>query len=79
MRSRLWDQFRPHGMEIADPAERAEFAEREKAIAVADWDCREALNYDSRRRKMEIALHYEFVERHRAELEAWALHMEETR
>ena len=79
MRSRLWDQFRPHGMELTDPAERAEFAEREKAIAVADWDCREALNYDARRREMEIALQYEFVDRHWAELEAWALHMEETR
>ena len=47
--------------------------ERELAIAVADWDCRESLDYDSTRWMIRNQLQYEFVDRHAAELEAWVL------
>jgi hypothetical protein len=52
---------------------------RETALAVASWDCRYAITYDVRRREIELKLEQDFVDRHKNELELWALLNEEAR
>jgi len=51
-------------------AERS-FLEREIAQATADWRCREDLGYDAVVREVRDAFEQEFVDAHRAELDAW--------
>lgn len=54
-----------------EPVGRAAFQEREIAIAVADWDCRDQLDHDAAQRAIDLDLQQEFVDQHRNELEAW--------
>ena len=54
------------------------FTDRERTIAVSTWDCRLQVSYDAELRTIELDLQQQFVDRHWAELEAWAQH-EETR
>ena len=77
-----WDwEVHPDGPEWLHPSpERiAEFTEREIALAVADFDCRESLDFEARRRAVDLDLQQQFVDRHGPELEAWALHAAERR
>jgi len=67
-----WDwEAEPDG---PPPFERdtASLREREMALALADIDCREALDFDARQREIVLVLEQEFVDRNRDELEAWA-------
>jgi hypothetical protein len=53
--------------------------QRERETAVADWDCRAALEFDKRRQQIELQLQQQFVDRFGIELEAWAIHVESNR
>jgi hypothetical protein len=55
-----------------------EFMERERAIAVASWDCRENLSFDVRRRVIELDLQQQFVDKHWLVLEDWVRAVEST-
>jgi hypothetical protein len=63
----------------AETAAEVRRRDRELEFAVANWDCRHSLDYDARRRSIEIELEREFVERHYEELEAWAISEEQRR
>ena len=70
-----WDwEANPDGptMPEPDPAAVAAFTEREIALAVADWDCRDSLRFNAVQQEVNLELQQQFVDRHRAELEAWA-------
>lgn len=54
-----------------DPAALAEFKEKEIGTAVADFRCKESTDYDAEVRKVQFALEQEFVDQHKAELDAW--------
>ena len=74
-----WDwEADPRGP-FLDPATHAAFTEREQATAIADWECRENLGFLNRLRDAEFELQAEFVDRHWAELEAWAQYEESRR
>jgi len=71
---------------VADPdaaaawqATRDELAAREMALALADVDCRESLDFDARALVINHQLQQEFVDRNRDELEAWAAAAEAAR
>ena len=68
------DQLTPESAAIA-----ARLQEWERSVAVADWDCRNELDYDARLRAIELEMQQEFVDRHWADLEAWAQHEESRR
>ena len=55
--------------------QRTAFMQWELDVAVADWDCRLATNYDQLHRAIYHQIQQEFMEQHAAELEAWALHV----
>ena len=78
VRGSLSAEWRPDEPVSRGPQQLAEFFEREVTLAVAEWDCRAMVNYDAERRAIELDLQQQFVDRHWAELEAWAQH-EETR
>jgi len=59
--------------------DRTEFREREFALALADWDCREQLDYDAALRAINLDLQQQFVNQHRTELEAWVEYAEQQR
>ena len=63
-----WDNY-PDGPPQVDLSV---LREREISIAVADWDCRNFLNYDARSAQIELALQHEFVNQHWLALEDWA-------
>lgn len=50
----------------------AERADEERLLAVADMDCREATDWTVQHRAIEITLQQEYVDAHRADLEALA-------
>ncbi len=65
----------PEGGAVAAEGELAgqgELAAREAAVATADWDCRAAADYDAVWGEARNRLQQEYVDAHRAELEAWA-------
>ncbi len=77
-----WEAF-PDGPDESvipepDPAEVAAFGEREIAVAVADWDCRDGSDHDAVWQTVNHDHQQQFVDRHGADLEAWAVR-EETR
>ena len=79
---RDWDwEAHPDGPEGLFPgaAAVAEFTEREIALAVADFDCRARTGFEARRTAIDHDLQQQFVDRHGAELEAWALSVAERR
>ena len=57
----------------------AAFREREFALALADVDCREALDFDARALVINHQLQREFVDANLNELEAWATFVENQR
>lgn len=76
-----WDAepMGPTDMPEADPAEIAAFGEREIALAVADFDCRRAVDFDAVQQDVNHDHQQRFVDQHRDELEAWAAHAEARR
>lgn len=52
------------------PAQTDERAEDERRLALADQDCRDATNWTSRRREAEQQLQREYIDAHRADLDA---------
>jgi hypothetical protein len=56
---------------------RRDLIELEIEAATRSWDCREVVDYDARLREIDLDLQQLFVDRHRGDLEAWALHAEE--
>lgn len=48
-----------------------DLAEREASLATADWDCRAATGYDAAWSAARDRLQQEYVDAHRAELDAW--------
>ena len=72
-----WDwEIYPDG---PPPVDRAEFREREIALALADWDCREQLEYDAARQVITFDLQQQFVNKHRNELAAWVEYADQQR
>ena len=65
----LWAEWEPD-------ADQEAFADWERAVAVADWDCQDQLDYEFARRRINVELQHRFVTLHIAELEAWVLHAE---
>lgn len=53
------------------PAGQAELAAEEAALATADWECRKAAEYEAVWREVRTRLQQEYVDAHRAELDAW--------
>ncbi|MCL3859877.1 hypothetical protein [Actinotalea sp. K2] len=49
----------------------AEITEEEIATAVADWECKDKIRYDKVQRDVNFEYQQEFVDAHKAELEAW--------
>jgi len=60
------------GQIVLEPGARAAFTDRELALALADVDCREMLDFDARALVINHQLQQEFVAANRNELEAWA-------
>jgi hypothetical protein len=61
------------------PISEATRMNREIALAVANWDCNESINYETRRLDIQLGLEQDFVDRHESELEQWAIEMENRR
>ena len=74
-----WGEYQTAEETVPDRAAVAAFREREIALAVADFDCREALDFDARLTEISHEHEQQFVDDHRAELEAFAAHMAERR
>jgi len=80
-----WDwEANPDGppeemLHTPDPADIAEFREREIALAVADQTCRQQVNFEQVSQDISHDIQQQFVNQHRAELEAWATFMETQR
>jgi len=55
-----------------NPADLAAFQEREIALAIANYDCNQQVDFDATQREINLDLQQQFVDQHRAELEAWA-------
>lgn len=53
------------------PVGEADLAAQEASLATADWDCRAAADYDSVWSAARDRLQQEYVDAHRAELDAW--------
>ncbi|MCL1799802.1 MAG: hypothetical protein FWG25_00340 [Promicromonosporaceae bacterium] len=68
-----WD-LHPEGPTFPepDPAAVEAFTAREIEIAVADWTCRDNLRFNAVTQEVNHDIQQQFVDRHRAELEAWA-------
>ena len=62
---------RPPGATDPTAQQLAAFTEREIAIAVADYDCREQLAYELRFNQIDIELQQDFVAQFQNELAAW--------
>ena len=62
-----------------DPAAIAAFQEREISLAVTHYNCRQQVNFDLTAREISHDIQQQFVDQHRAELEAWATYMETQR
>jgi hypothetical protein len=54
-----------------DPDAVAAFTDRELAQAVADIDCKDTVDYDARWSAVNLEIQQDFVDAHRAELDAW--------
>jgi len=67
------------GTLVLDADAAASFQDREFALALADVDCREALDFDARALVINHQLQREFVDANRNELEAWATFVENRR
>lgn len=75
---RFWDEFLAETADGVGP-ERDLVAERaagERTVALADLECQEATDWVSRHRAIEVELQQEYVDAHRADLEALLTAME---
>ena len=85
MRDAGYDDDSPHAAELRvideitaaygsgpalTPAQTDERAEAERRLAIADQDCRDATDWTARRRAVEHELQQEYVDAHRADLDA---------
>ncbi len=61
----------PEGL-FPSPASVTAFTELELTLAIADYDCRTAVEFDTRLTEIDHDVQQQFVDLHRAELEAWA-------
>ena len=77
-----WDwRLYPEGPPIPPPpaAQVEDLFRRELALALADYHCRAEFDFDARVDAARLAVQHEFVDRHRDELEGWALYNESRR
>jgi len=76
-----WDsEAEPDGPpDVRDVEAEGPFREREFALALADVDCRESLDFDARQVEIGLELQQQFVAANRDELEAWATAAESRR
>ena len=78
LRQEWWDiDTVDHWSGMATREQIEAFTAREIAVALADWDCRDLLNYDDERQVIEFDIQQEFLDRHQAEFDAWALQFAE--
>ena len=76
---RGWDfAANPSGPPTLDVQVHLDFTEREISIALANWDCRDLVNFDQRLHAIDLGLQNRFVAAHLKELEAWAQQVEAT-
>lgn len=74
----FWDQVTAESADgVLDPAVAAEQAPEERRVAVADLDCQESTDWPARHREIEIELQQEYVDAHRADLDALAASLEQ--
>lgn len=78
-----WD-LHPEGPDESDlfeanPADIDDFGQREIALAVANFDCQQQVNWERIERDVNMDLQQQFVNQHRDELEAWAQFAEASR
>jgi hypothetical protein len=57
--------------QVADIQKQLAFTDREIAMAIADYDCRQSVSYEQRHNEIDFALQQAFVTQHRDELDAW--------
>jgi len=69
----------PSGGQIPDTRIIEAQRERERAAATASWDCRVEVQYDQRLNEVNYRIQNEFIDQHRAELDAWEEHAESLR
>lgn len=55
------------------------FTAKEMAMAIADFECQDSLDYQGKSVEIDHALQQEFVDQHRAELDAWVEHATQAR
>lgn len=73
--SESWDwEAKPEGPPAPEVDEKAAaaFTDKEIAMAVADFDCQEKVDYVGKGTTINHELQQEFVDQHKAELDAWA-------
>ncbi len=66
----LWEAADPDTGSIDKTAE-ADLREKEMATAIADAKCQTKVGYQKKAREVQFALEQEFVDTHKAELDAW--------
>ena len=74
-RMNAWDWVaNPDGPDFPDPdpVAVAAFQDREIAMAIASYDCREQVDYAARRLAIGLEMQQQFIDANRHELEAWA-------
>jgi len=79
-----WDPLRVRELAYDELITNSDFADsslaaREISIALANYDCRQQISFDARRQQIDFALQQDFVNRNRAELDAWIAHAESRR
>ncbi|WP_066582454.1 hypothetical protein [Cellulomonas timonensis] len=67
--SALWESAAPDGS--TDKAAETELREKEMSTAIADAKCQTKVGYQKTTREVQFALEQEFVDAHKAELDAW--------
>ena len=57
--------------ESADETARADLGDKEMVTAIADAKCQEKVAYPEKAQEVQFALEQEFIDAHKAELDAW--------
>lgn len=71
-RDEWWDLRQAAGTGPLPP----ELGERERATALASWDCRAEVGYAERAAAIQVEVEQRWIDAHRAELDAWAAELE---
>lgn len=67
-----WDwEANPDGPPAPSDEALAEVTKLEIATAVADWHCKDDLDYTAKAQEVQFGLEQDFVDQHKAELDAW--------